>query len=213
MQRTLLLVLVAVGVVIGLPSAIAHAQGDIRGVSFRPTDAMPPGTGSGSADISAAPDGTYRVSVDFSSQSETLVLDDFDGATAFVVWGVDMQGVEHRIGALTSDLVLEDASIDFLASGLIMSAEADADAASRTGDILFAITLRKVDKAAAASTTGTATAAAPAPTPPPTAATSDSKPKELPTTGQLVRDLMVLAAVGLTLLVAGLQLKRARPAA
>lgn len=215
MRRTGILVFGALGLALGLGAMTAHAQGDIRGVSFRPTDAMPAGTGAGRADISAASDGTYTVSADFSTQSDSLVLDDFDGATAFVIWGVDMQGVEHNIGPLTGEFVLEDASIDYLPSGLLMSAEADAAAEARAGDILFQITLRQVDKAAAASATGTATAAAAAPTAEPTkaAAATSTKPKELPTTGQLFRDLAVLAAVGFVLLLGGMQLRRARPLA
>ncbi len=215
MRRSGILALTALGLALGVGAMTAHAQGDIRGVSFRPTDAMSAGTGAGSADISAAADGTYTVSVDFSTQTESLILDDFDGATAFVVWGVDMQGAEHPIGPLTKDSVLEDASIDYLPSGLLMSAEADPAAATRAGDILFKITLRQVDKAAAANATATATAAA-EPTAAPTAAAAAStstKPKVLPTTGQLFRDLAVLAAVGFALLLGGMQLKRSRPVA
>jgi hypothetical protein len=207
MRRLSFLVLAAV-IALALGAVTAHAQ-DIVGVSFRPTDAMPPGTSAGTADIITNDDGTYTVSADFSRVSDALVLDDFDDASAFVVWAVDMSAAEHNIGALNEDLVLEGESVDYLVAQLLLSAESSADANSREGEVLFRTEIRKPDASAATAATATPAAAASA-SPTAAAADKDAEPKVLPTTGQLLRDLMVLAAVGVVLVLGGLQLRRAR---
>jgi hypothetical protein len=207
MRRFPFLVLATLAFALALAATTAHAQ-DIRGVSFRPTDEMPPGTGSGSASITVNDDGTYAVSADLSGLTNELVLDDFDGAGAFVVWAVDMTAVEHPVGALNADLVLEPTNVDFLVAQLLLSAEASADSSSREGEVLFRAKIREPDASAAAAATATP-AAAPSPTAA-AAATDDDEPKELPKTGELVRDLLVLAAVGIFLIFGGIQLRRVR---
>jgi hypothetical protein len=203
MRRFPFLVLATLAFALALAATTAHAQ-DIRGVSFRPTDEMPPGTGSGSASITVNDDGTYAVSADLSGLTNELVLDDFDGAGAFVVWAVDMTAVEHPVGALNADLVLEPTNVDFL----VAQPEASADSSSREGEVLFRAKIREPDASAAAAATATP-AAAPSPTAA-AAATDDDEPKELPKTGELVRDLLVLAAVGIFLIFGGIQLRRVR---
>lgn len=206
MRRFVILAAAAFGVALALGATTASAQ-DILGVSFRATEAMPAGTDRGTADIRAN-DGGYIVSADFSDVTDSLVLDDFEGATAWVVWAVDMNGQESNIGQLNSDLVLEDASVDFMPSGLTMTAEASADVTSPSSEALFRVVLRQVEQSSEESA---ATAAATA-TPKSETASGGSpeKPSELPTTGQLLRDLLVLAAVAVVLLVGGLQLRRVR---
>jgi hypothetical protein len=87
---------------LSLVAVPAFAQ-SIYGLSFRTTDAAPEGAPRGSVDI-VADDGSYLVTVDLTEALDVLFLDDFDGAEAFVVWAVGMDGVSENIGSLDEDL-------------------------------------------------------------------------------------------------------------
>jgi hypothetical protein len=215
MRRYSILALTALALVLAVGALPAHAQ-DILGVSFRATDEMPPGTERGTADIRQGDDG-YLVSADFSNVASSLVLDDFDGAKSWVVWAVAMDAAETNVGSLDANLVLEDAKIDFMPAGLLMSAEASADADKRSGEPLFRVTLRQTTQstaAATAATSPTVAAAAPTATATTAAAAASSataaKPKDLPTTGGALQDLIVLALVAAGLFAGGLQIRRVR---
>jgi hypothetical protein len=214
MRRYSILALTALALVLVVGALPAHAQ-DILGVSFRATDEMPPGTERGTADIRQADDG-YLVSADFSNVADSLVLDDFDGATSWVVWAIGMDGAESNVGQLDANYVLEDAKLGFMPAGLLMSAEASADAGKRSGEPLFRVTLRQTTQATgttAAAGTTTATTAAPTATATAaaaSAATTSGKPKELPTTGGSLQDLIILALVAAGLFAGGMQIRRVR---
>jgi len=187
---------------------------DILGLSMRATEAMPEGTSRGLADIVDDGDG-YAVSLDLSSAADALNLDDFDGAEAFVLWAVDMDGVRHNIGVLGDDGTLEDASVDFLIARLYVTAESDSAANQPTGDPLFLVTLRSVEEVDTvaeedAEDADEAASEAADDTDEGEAATDEAKPAELPTTGQPMRDLLVLLAMAGALLAGGLKLRSSR---
>jgi len=197
-------------------SLSAHAQ-SIYGLTLRPTDAAPEGAPRGSADIVSA-NGTYEVSVNLSAASGVLKLDAFRGASAFVVWAVDMDGRSGRVGALDEQLRLDAARVEHLIARLYITAEPAAGASNPTGARLYEVTLRNVPEAEgvvasaqeAAPPTEAATAE-PAPAgPTPTTAARNDTPKVLPTTGTGLGDLLVLAAAGLALVAAGLRLRAVR---
>ncbi len=211
MRRFAILVLVALGVALLQGTLTAQAQ-DILGLSVLPDPAMPAGTNRGSADIIRADDGSYLVSVDLSGAAEALDFDDFEGATAWVVWVVDMNGVRHNVGALNDNFVLEDATVDALVARIFLTAEAAADVTGPSEDRLFAATLRDVEEVEsvepapeAAEAAEAAEEEAPAPTPVPA-----TEPEVLPTTGGLLHDLLVLAAVAAALLLVSLKLRAVR---
>jgi hypothetical protein len=213
MRRIAILTFAALAVGLAVSALPAFAQ-DIRGVSFRATEAMPPGTERGTADILAT-DGQYDVHADFSRVSNDLHLDDFENAKAWVVWAVNVNGDEINAGALNADLVLESAMVDFLPAGLILSAETSANVASRSGEALFRVTLRTVSQSSDATATTAATApateAAPDASPTPKATEAPAaKPGDLPTTGGSVPDVLVLLLVAAVLVAGGWQLRRVR---
>jgi hypothetical protein len=208
MRKTPILALAALALFLATGSRPAAAQ-DILGLSLRPTDEMPAGTARGTVDLVSEAGGQTNVHVDVSGAAESLKLEDHPGASAFVVWAVDNDGVRHNIGTLDEALVLADASVPFLVAKIYVTAEADAEAASPTGEQLFEATLRnvtEVEAPPAAAATGAPAAAAPAPTEAPAA----EKPKVLPTTGAALPDGWVLAALALGLLAFGAWLRFGR---
>lgn len=190
----------------------AHAQ-DILGLSFRPTDAMPEGSAGGLVDFVSTGTGT-EVSIDLSSSAEGMSIEDFDGASDFVVWAVDMKGARHNLGPLNADLVLESAPVDFLVARVFVTAEADANATQPTGDRLYEVTLRGVEEVDSvpeqtdASEEATEEEDADAEEgAEEEAEAEDATPKELPTTGDPMFDLMVLVALATVLIGGGLRLR------
>ncbi len=215
MRRVLILVLmVCLGLSIGVVPALAQS---ITGISLRPAEAAPMGSSRGLADVLEA-NGGYKVSVDLSNNAQRLKLESYTGAEAFVVWAVDMEGVPHNIGVLDDDLVLEDATTDFVVAKLIVTVEASADATAMQGPSLFEATLRHVVVKTGAPAPGAAVTlqqptkapeATAEPTPEPTAE-AKAAPSELPTTGSVAQDLLVLAVLAGVLLAAGLRLRTIR---
>jgi len=224
-MRKLCIAVVAVAAATLWAMPIARAQ-DIIGLSLRATDALPGETGRGAVDIvKSQGEGNYRVKVDLSGASEGLDLAKFEGATAWVVWAVDMEGVRHNVGALNDQLLLEDAAIDYLVARVYVTAEKDANAKTPEGQPLFSVTLRNVEEvdtlpeapaAVASSTTGApagapaASTGAAAPKPGDTVAKETQKPADLPKTGSWVQDVLVVLLVGAALLVAGSRLRGMR---
>lgn len=186
MRRLSILVLAAMVITLLFGPTPARAQ-DILGLSVRPTDLLPAGTARGSADILRSDAGGYLVSVDLSSAAEALVFDDYAGASAWVVWVVDMDGVRHNLGALDENLVLEDARTDGLVARVFVTAESAADVTTPSENRIFEATLRAVTEEA-----------------------TEAKPEVLPTTGSLVHDLMVLVLVAVALVLTGLRLRAVR---
>ena len=231
MRKTLMLVVAALGLVIG-GGATAYAQ-DIVGLSLRATDAMPGVASRGLVDIvKSTGEGNYVVKVDLLAAAEALDLTKFEGANAWVVWAVDMDGVRHNLGTLNEEFKLPEAAVDYLVARVYVTAEGDAKATAPGGEPLFSVTLRNVDEvdsppadaaksAAQAGGTGTtaptakaeattaATIAAPA------AASGDqskdgAKPKNLPTTGDPVQDVLMVLVVAAVLLFGGWRLRSVR---
>lgn len=216
MKQTSILALALAAFFLALGALPAAAQ-DILGLSMRATDEMPAGTGRGTVDIVGDGANQFKVTVDLSGAAENMKLEEFAGATGFSVWAVDTNGVRHNLGQLDDSMVLKDAAAGFPVAKIYVTAEADAATASPTGKPLFTATLRNVTESdatatpasGAEATTAPATsagAAAAKPTDAPAAATAQ-KPKELPTTGDLVPDLMVLAAVAAGLFLVGWRLR------
>lgn len=209
-----------------------HAQ-DIVGLSMRATDAMP-GGGRGSVDIVKSQGASnYLVSVDLAAAAEGMDLTEFEGAKAWVAWAVDMDGIRHNLGALNADSAIKDVPVDYMVARVYVTAEPDAAAKAPTGDPLFSVTLRNVkevdtlpadSQAAAAQPAASATTAAatgagaaaaatsvPAAQAPSAAAAKDgAKPKELPTTGTWVQDVLAALLVATALLAGGWRLRSVR---
>jgi hypothetical protein len=210
-----ILALALAAIVLALGALPASAQ-DILGLSMRPTDEMPAGTGRGTVDIVSDGANQFKVTVDLSGAADNLKLENFEGATGFTVWAVDTNGVRHNLGQLDESLVLKDAIATDPIAKLYVTAEPDPAAASPTGKPLFTATLRNVTESEATATPATAAEATTAattsagaaaqPTGAPTATTAQ-KPKELPTTGDLVPDLLVLAIVAAGLFLVGWRLR------
>lgn len=198
---------------VGLAAAAAPVSAqDIIGLSLRATDAAPDGAGNGTVDIVAEGDG-YNVSVDLSGNADAFA-EQAAGGDHLVVWGIDMDGKRHNLGTLDDAYALENAGADFMVAKVYVTAEDDAAAVNPTSDPLFNLTLRKVtevetamddasmaaDESAKASDTAAASAPAAAP----------AKPQELPTTGTLLLDLVVMLAVAAAFVVGGLRLRAVR---
>jgi hypothetical protein len=198
-------------------AALPVAAQDILGLSLRPTDAMPAGTARGTVDIVSDGTSNFKVTVDLSAAAETMKLEDFEGATGFTVWAVDMNGVRHNLGTLDEGLVLKEATAGFPIAMIQVTAEPDPAAAAPTGEVLFTATLRTVTVTDATATPATAataaggaagaTAAPAATTAPAAAAPAAAK---LPTTGAQLPDLAVWAAVAAALLLLGWRLRATR---
>lgn len=213
MRRATALAATVAALVLLVNVAPVAAQ-SITGISVRPAEAAPTGSVKGWADI-LEENGSYKVSVDLSSNVERLRLSSFSNAEAFVVWAVDMEGMPHNIGVLDEDLKLESAKVDFVVARLIVTAEPEADAASMSGQPLFECILRQVELKVGAPIAPAAPAsqqlatkqptAAAVPTATPTA--EPTKPTELPTTGSVAQDLAVLAMLAAALLALGLRLR------
>ncbi len=212
MRRMTLLAVLAVGLALALGTMPASAQ-DILGLSMRPMDEMPAGTARGTVDIILESGGSYAVTVDLSPASENLNLATFDDATAFVVWAIDTDGVRHSVGTLDDNLVLGD-SVDYQIARLAVTAEANPAATSPTGSDLFVATLRNVQEQGGSTTqqeaTKEPTLAAAAEATAAAAPTTAASPKELPTTGNTLPDVLAVAAVAAALLLIGLRLRGVR---
>jgi hypothetical protein len=225
MRRTSILAIALAVAGLSLAAGVLPAAAqDILGLSLRPTQDMPSGTAPGSADIVASDGGKFVVSVDVSGAADNLKLDAYQGAKAFVVWAVDMNGVRHNLGALDKSLVLDKVPAGYPVAMLYVTAEPDVAITEPTGKQLFRAVLRNVEESsntatpaaggasAAAATTGPTTAAAASTAAPqPTAATATAKkPVDLPKTGTPVQDLLVLSLVALALVLAGLRIRTVR---
>lgn len=245
MRKSLLFVVMLLGLFVGWGSTVARAE-DIVGLSLRPTDAMPGEKARGSVDIVRSPGGDdYTIKVDLSPAAESMDLAKFGTAAAWVVWAVDMEGVRHNLGTLDDELMLPATPVDFMVAKLYVTAEQDAEATKPEGEPLFSVALRSVEevdapaqsgsKSAAADATGTtsatampgtamATTAAGTPAAGATAAATaaataesaaagakaDEKPKQLPTTGDPVQDVLMLILVAAALLAGGWRLRAVR---
>lgn len=203
-----------------LTSPAAHAQ-NVQGLSLRAGEAMK-GSPSGLVDIVGNGDAA-TVMLDLSGAAETMKLADFDGAKAFVVWAVDMDGYRHNLGALSDELKLADVEVDYRVARIYVTAEADAGAAAPTGDPLYAATLRnvtekdgapagaaKASSAASSTSSSTSSTGAAASTGAAKPAAAGAKPAELPTTGGGVGDLALLAAAAACLMFVGAKLAGVR---
>ena len=211
-MRRLALTLALVG--FAAAAAPVSAQ-SIIGLSFRPTDAAPEGAGNGKVDIVSA-DGGYKVSVDLSANAEAFG-ERAAGGEHLVVWAVDMDGKRHNLGTLDGDYVLKDAAADYMVAKVYVTAEDDAAAINPSSDPMFNLTLRTVtevetpaDQAMAESAKSEDAAKSDTSAAASSAAAAPAKPKELPTTGTLVRDLLVLVAVAGALVAGGLRLRTVR---
>jgi hypothetical protein len=239
MRKSLLFVVMLLGLVVGWGTTVARAE-DIVGLSLRPTDAMPGEKARGSVDIVRSPGGDdYVIKVDLSPAAESMDLAKFDDATVWVVWAVDMEGVRHNLGTLDDNLMLEDAAADFMVAKLYVTAEKEPDGSKPEGEPLFSVALRSVEevdapaqpgsKSAAADATGspaatampgTAMATTAAGTPAATTAAivdtaaagakAGDKPDKLPTTGDPVQDVLMLVLVAAALLFGGWRLRAVR---
>lgn len=222
MMRRTLAALAAFSLAAALAAPI-HAQ-DIMGMSLRPAPGSKDLAGTGTIDILRAEKaGSYTVKVDLSKAAESLDLSKFEGAKAFVVWAVDLDGMRHRLGKLDDKQALGDTTVDYSVAKVYVTAEADAEAASPSTP-LYALTLRQVkeqETAAAAPATADSKAAAPtaasgsssttAGSSSPTAeAKKDTKPSTLPTTGSAKPDLLVMGLLALLFVGLGLKLSGGR---
>ncbi len=204
-------------------SPVAHAQ-NVQGLTLRAGEALK-GSPSGLVDIVGNGD-SATVMLDLSGAAETMKLADFEGAKAFVVWAVDMDGYRHNLGALSDELKLADVEVDYRVARLYVTAEADAGADAPSGDPLYAATLRNVTekdgapagaaKSGAAASSSAAPSAAAASAPASAASTgaakpaASAKPSELPTTGGGMSDLALVALAAMGLLWTGARLVRVR---
>lgn len=207
----------------------AQAQ-DILGLTMRPS-ADVEGCPNGTADIMSEGDG-YVVSVDLSGAAECLSGSEFESAGNYVTWAVDMDGNRHNLGTLSDDLTLEGAAVDYVVAKVYVTAEESADAVNPSADPIFSVTLRNVteveaqedDMDAQDEASEDEEGADEAGDEEDEAASdeaeeegdmadeddADSTPEELPTTGSLLRDLLVLAALATVLVLGGLRLRAVR---
>lgn len=221
MHRILVLSVLVCGFTAAM-AATAHAQ-DIVGLSLRATGEMPSGTGRGTLDIVKSNGASnYLIGVDFAGAAESLELNAFEGAEAWVVWAVDMDGVRHNLGVLNAESALKDVAVDYVVARVYLTAEPDAAAKAPTGAPLFSVTLRNVTEVDTLPAEAPAAAATAAPTSAPAggaaagaaptvAATKDaSKPNALPTTGTWVQDVLAALAVATVLILGGWRLRIVR---
>lgn len=160
MRKSLLFVVMMLGLIVGWGTTAAHAE-DIVGLSLRPTDAMPGEKARGSVDIVRSPGGgDYVIKVDLSPAAESMDLAKFDDASAWVVWAVDMDGVRHNLGTLDTKLMLQDAAVDYLVAKLYVTAEKDTESAKPAGEPLFSVALRSVEEVDAPAQSGSKSVAA-----------------------------------------------------
>lgn len=203
----------------------AQAQ-DILGLTMRPS-ADVEGCPNGTADIMSEGDG-YVVSVDLSGAAECLSGSEFESAGNYVTWAVDMDGNRHNLGTLSDDLTLEGAAVDYVVAKVYVTAEESADAVNPSADPIFSVTLRNVteveaqdddmdaqDEASEDEEGGDEEDEAASDEADEEGDMADedgaeSTPEELPTTGSLLRDLLVLAALATVLVLGGLRLRAVR---
>mgnify|MGYP000986728104 CR=1 FL=1 len=218
MMRRTLAVLAAFSLA-AVVAAPIHAQ-DILGMSLRPAPGSTDLAGTGSIDILRGEKaGTYTVKVDLSKAAESLDLSKFEGAKAFVVWAVDLDGQRHRLGKLDDKQALGDTAVDYGVAKVYVTAEADAEASSPSAP-LYALTLRQVkeqesapaaaDNKAAASAATSGSASTTAGSSPTVEAKKDAKPSTLPTTGSAKPDLLVMGLLALLFIGLGLKLSGGR---
>jgi hypothetical protein len=220
MFKRMLVAFVTMGLLFAASPHSALAQ-DIMGLSLRPTDAMTGAPGRGTVDIVRSNGaGNYSVNINMSGSADAMDLSEFEGAKAWVVWAVDMDGVRHNLGALDGELMLKDASADYMIARVYVTAEKDADA-KQPSEPLFLVTLRQVQEVDTVASDEDATddaaadeaasdEAADEDATDKAATTESAQPKELPTTGGPFSDLMVLLAVAAALLAGGLRLRTVR---
>jgi hypothetical protein len=128
-----------------------------------------------------------------------------------------MDGVRHPIGVLDENLVMEDAEVSFLVARVFVTPEPATDVASPSGERLFAAELRAVEEVDTLPTESEASEAA-AEEEAEEAETAEesaeeapaTEPEELPTTGALLHDLLVLVLVAGALLIGGYRLRTVR---
>ncbi|MFI0607805.1 MAG: hypothetical protein ACH37Z_07870 [Anaerolineae bacterium] len=228
MMRRTLAALAALGLAASLAAPI-FAQ-DILGMSLRPAPGSKDLAGTGLIDITRGEKaGNFNVKVDLSKAAESLDLSKFEGAGAFVVWAVDMEGLRHSLGALDDKMVLADTLVDYTVAKVYVTAEANAKVAAPSAP-LYVVTLRQVteqesapaadSKAVAAAATATTDSKATAPTTaaagsttaasPTAVAKADAKPSTLPTTGSGTSDLLVMGLLALLFVGVGLKLSGSR---
>ncbi len=236
MIRRMISALSLFGLLLAGLATSAHAQ-DIMGLSLRPTDAVPGSPGRGTVDITSSNgEGNYQIRVDMSGAADSLNLDDHDGATAWVVWAIDMDGVRHNIGSLDEDLLLEDAAVSYMVARVYVTAEEDPRAV-QPSEPLFSVTLRQVQEVdtipadepaddgsgdeaadegedmADESTEGDqAEEGETSDEEGDSAMASDEEetPAELPTTGGPISDMLMLVAIAAALLFGGMRLRAFR---
>jgi len=167
MMRRTLAALAALGLAASLAAPI-FAQ-DILGMSLRPAPGSKDLAGTGLIDITRGEKaGNFNVKVDLSKAAESLDLSKFEGAGAFVVWAVDMEGLRHSLGALDDKMVLADTLVDYTVAKVYVTAEANAKVAAPSAP-LYVVTLRQVTEQESAPTADSKAVAAAA------TATTDSK--------------------------------------
>lgn len=221
MIRRMLAAFAMLGLLFAGHALPAQAQ-DILGLSLRPTDAMTGSPGRGAVDITRSNgEGNYSIKVDMSGTADSMDLASFDGATSWVVWAVDMDGIRHNVGTLDADLMLESASVDYMIARVYITAEADAKA-KQPSDPLFSVTLRQVEEVdtvaeddtagdeAATDEAAASDASADASGTDTSASAESSTPAELPTTGGPVSDMLMLLAIAGMLVFGGLRLRAVR---
>lgn len=221
MRRSILVMVV--GIAASLVGVRQVAAQDIVGLSMRPTEANPGAEGNGSLDITrSSGEGNYEVAVDMSGVAEGMDLAQHEGATAWVVWAVDMDGVRHNLGTLDEEMMLT-APVDYVVAKVYVTAEADPATTQPTGEPLFISTLRNVDEvdtvpapAAAAPAEGTTAGSVQdtpkdaAPAAGEAAGAESAKPQALPTTGDPIQDTLLFLAVAAALLLLGWRLRSVR---
>lgn len=229
MMRRTLAALAALGLAASL-AAPTYAQ-NILGMTMRPAPGSKDLAGTGLIDITRGETaGSYAVKVDLSKAAESLDLSKFEGASAFVVWAVDMDGMRHNLGTLDGKMALAETKVDYGVAKVYVTAEADAKAAAPSAP-LYVVTLRQVEeqesapaaadsKAAASGATATTDSKAAAPTTasagsttatsPTAVAKAAAKPSTLPTTGSGTSDLLVMGLLALLFVGVGLKLSGSR---
>lgn len=229
MRRLAILLAILVAAALVTP---AHAQ-DILGLTMRPS-ADVEGCPNGTADITSEGEG-YMVHVDLSGAAECLSGSEFEAAGNYVVWAVDMDGNRYNLGTLDDSLMLEGAAVDYVVAKVYVTAEENADAVNPSSDPIFSVTLRNVTEVEAdeegmdaqdeeseegadedadeGSEEGDDEDAAgdeDADEGDEGADEDEETPEELPTTGSLLFDLLVLAGMATVLVLGGLRLRAVR---
>ena len=205
MTTRVLAIVAGLALLMGTGALPAHAQ-DILGLSLRPTDAMDGSPGNGTLDITTTNGaGKYTIKVDMSAAGEGLDLSAHEGATQWVAWAVDMDGMRHNLGALDGELMLESVPVDYMVARVYVTAEASAEVKSPSAP-LFVVTLRQVEEVETATDSAADDDGA-ADDESAEKETKEEQPKELPTTGGPLQDMMLLLLVAAALVFGGMRLR------